>query len=206
MDLPEIADLWPAIDPVFRNVTLRAFCPEDANMAMELSRDPYVPATGTLPFNATPDQAQQWIQRQQPGTQLAQASPSPSSTTAKDAARDPLVCGCASCTPVARRSATVLPRRSEAGVLRLMHSVLSHPSPGHFPSCIARSSTSSHGTRTPSGQRSEPGISEKACSGPTRKFPVSDATCCCTPTFATESGITLGVHARAMTSQPRPGA
>lgn len=65
MDLPELSALWPAVDPAFGNVTLRAFCPEDATMAMELSRDPYVPTTGTLPLNATPDQAQQWIQRQQ---------------------------------------------------------------------------------------------------------------------------------------------
>ncbi len=65
MDLPEIADRWPVINPAFGNVTLRVFRPEDAGMAMELSRDPYVPTTGTLPLNATPDQAQQWIRRQQ---------------------------------------------------------------------------------------------------------------------------------------------
>lgn len=34
-------------------------------MAMELSEDPYVPKTGTLPARATAEQAQQWIQRQQ---------------------------------------------------------------------------------------------------------------------------------------------
>lgn len=33
-------------------------------MAMELSQDPYVPKTGTLPAHATAEQAQQWIQRQ----------------------------------------------------------------------------------------------------------------------------------------------
>ena len=65
MDVSEIADRWPAVAPAYGNVTLRAFRPEDASMAMDLSRDPYVPATGTLPLNATPDQAQQWIQRQQ---------------------------------------------------------------------------------------------------------------------------------------------
>jgi ribosomal-protein-alanine N-acetyltransferase len=65
MDLPEIAGPWPAINPAYGNVTLRAFRPEDANMAMDLSRDPYVPTTGTLPFSATPHQAQQWIHRQQ---------------------------------------------------------------------------------------------------------------------------------------------
>lgn len=65
MNLPELTDLWPAIDPAFGNVTLRAFRPEDAPMAMELSRDPYVPAMGTLPLNAADDQAQQWIHRQQ---------------------------------------------------------------------------------------------------------------------------------------------
>ncbi|MFC3299357.1 GNAT family N-acetyltransferase [Arthrobacter agilis] len=65
MDLPEIADRWPATDPAHGSVTLRAFRPDDAGMARDLSRDPYVPATGTLPLNATPAQAQQWIRRQQ---------------------------------------------------------------------------------------------------------------------------------------------
>lgn len=65
MDLPDLTDLWPAVDPVCGSVTLRAFRPEDAPMAMELSQDPYVPTTGTLPLNATPDQAQHWIHRQQ---------------------------------------------------------------------------------------------------------------------------------------------
>jgi ribosomal-protein-alanine N-acetyltransferase len=65
MDLPQIADRWPAVAPAFGNVTLRAFRPEDARMAVDLSRDPYVPATGTLSLNATADQAQEWIRRQQ---------------------------------------------------------------------------------------------------------------------------------------------
>lgn len=65
MELPKIADRWPAVDPAFGNVTLRAFRPEDAGMAVDLSRDPYVSATGTLPLNATADQAQKWIRRQQ---------------------------------------------------------------------------------------------------------------------------------------------
>lgn len=65
MDVPELTDLWPAVDPAFGNVILRAFIPEDAPMAMELSRDPYVPTTGTLPFDATREQAQEWILRQQ---------------------------------------------------------------------------------------------------------------------------------------------
>ncbi|MHA7207789.1 GNAT family N-acetyltransferase [Arthrobacter sp. MDT1-65] len=65
MDLPEIANRWPAVAPTHGKVTLRAFRPDDAGMARELSRDPYVPATGTLPLNATPDQTQQWIRRQQ---------------------------------------------------------------------------------------------------------------------------------------------
>lgn len=34
-------------------------------MARELSQDPYVPKTGTLPRHATAEQAGQWIQRQQ---------------------------------------------------------------------------------------------------------------------------------------------
>ncbi|TKV26367.1 GNAT family N-acetyltransferase [Arthrobacter sp. NamB2] len=65
MELPEIADRRPAVDPAFGNVTLRAFRLEDAGMAVDLSRDPYVSATGTLTLNATADQAQKWIRRQQ---------------------------------------------------------------------------------------------------------------------------------------------
>jgi RimJ/RimL family protein N-acetyltransferase len=65
MNVPVIAHLWPAAGLVSGNVTLRSFRQDDIRMALELSQDPYIPAIGTLPLNATADQAQQWVQRQQ---------------------------------------------------------------------------------------------------------------------------------------------
>lgn len=206
MDVSEIADRWPAVTPTYGNVTLRAFRPEDASMAMDLSRDPYVPATGTLPLNATRDQAQQWMQRQQ--TRHTEGKGFSFAVVDNTEGR------CAGFTGL-------WVRELHAGRAQIGYSIapsfrgrhlasdalhVSHPSPGHFPSCIARSSTSSPGTQLLLGQRSEPGISARACSGPTRRFPASDATCCCTPTCEIKSEITLGAQERAIMSQPRPGA
>lgn len=64
---------WPDTDcmlvmttvpPTFGDVRLRAFEPRDADMVRELSTDPYVPLTGSLVENATPEQAIEWIGRQ----------------------------------------------------------------------------------------------------------------------------------------------
>ncbi|MFB9796569.1 GNAT family N-acetyltransferase [Arthrobacter citreus] len=55
---------WPAVDPRHGGVRLRPFRDDDAAMAMELSLDDYVPTIGTLPAEATPDQAVAWIERQ----------------------------------------------------------------------------------------------------------------------------------------------
>lgn len=56
---------WPAIPPQHGAVLLRAVRLDDVAMARELSTDPYVPMTGTLPLNATDDDAAAWVRRQQ---------------------------------------------------------------------------------------------------------------------------------------------
>jgi ribosomal-protein-alanine N-acetyltransferase len=55
---------WPAEPPSHGPVVLRAFQDEDAEVARELSTDPYVPLIGTLPAHATTQQAREWIARQ----------------------------------------------------------------------------------------------------------------------------------------------
>lgn len=65
MNVPATVRSWPADPPASGKVKLRQFRTSDADMAMELSQDPYVPKTGTLPAHASAEQAQQWIQRQQ---------------------------------------------------------------------------------------------------------------------------------------------
>lgn len=47
-----------------RPVLLRPFTVTDVAMLQELSTDPYVPLTGTLPLNADAKQARDWIERQ----------------------------------------------------------------------------------------------------------------------------------------------
>jgi ribosomal-protein-alanine N-acetyltransferase len=54
----------PTVAPTFGDVRLRAFEPRDAGMVRDLSTDPYVPPTGSLVADATPDQALEWIERQ----------------------------------------------------------------------------------------------------------------------------------------------
>ncbi len=61
MDLPlELPDECPTFD----GVRLRAFRDADVPMLLGLSRGPYVPATGSLPANATPEEALAYIERQ----------------------------------------------------------------------------------------------------------------------------------------------
>jgi len=45
-------------------VVLRRFSVRDVPMAQELSADPYVPLTGSLPANASRKEAQDWVDRQ----------------------------------------------------------------------------------------------------------------------------------------------
>src|SRR5699024_11362133 len=47
--------LWPSRAPAHGSVHLREVGPEDVAMARELSTDPYVPQTGSLPFTASND-------------------------------------------------------------------------------------------------------------------------------------------------------
>lgn len=56
---------WPSRLPAHGSVFLREVAPDDVGMARELSTDPYVPETGSLPFNASIDDACAWITRQQ---------------------------------------------------------------------------------------------------------------------------------------------
>lgn len=56
---------WPADAPTFGQVLLRAVEERDAAMARQLSTDPYVPQTGSLPGNATMQEASDWVARQQ---------------------------------------------------------------------------------------------------------------------------------------------
>lgn len=56
---------WPAAPPRYGRVHLRPVEIDDIEMAQELSTDPYVPQTGSLPFNASTEEARAWVQRQQ---------------------------------------------------------------------------------------------------------------------------------------------
>lgn len=56
---------WPDPQPSSGHVALRAVSDRDIVMAQELSTDPYVPQTGSLPFNASESQARDWVRRQQ---------------------------------------------------------------------------------------------------------------------------------------------
>jgi RimJ/RimL family protein N-acetyltransferase len=47
------------------SVVLRGFRLDDVAMAVELSTDPYVPLTGSLPAHADEHQAREWVARQQ---------------------------------------------------------------------------------------------------------------------------------------------
>ncbi|HCG56476.1 MULTISPECIES: GNAT family N-acetyltransferase [Brevibacterium] len=56
---------WPADSPTSGEVRLRAVEARDSAMARQLSTDPYVPQTGSLPGNASASEAGAWIARQQ---------------------------------------------------------------------------------------------------------------------------------------------
>jgi ribosomal-protein-alanine N-acetyltransferase len=55
---------WPSSPPAHGPVVLRACRAEDADVAAELSTDPYVPLIGTLPARAGEEEALDWITRQ----------------------------------------------------------------------------------------------------------------------------------------------
>ncbi|MBJ2119776.1 GNAT family N-acetyltransferase [Arthrobacter sp. MSA 4-2] len=64
MGVPLAIPEWPVDDPRHAGVLLRRFRDADAGMAVELSRDPYVPTTGTLPAHASLEEALAWLERQ----------------------------------------------------------------------------------------------------------------------------------------------
>ncbi|QDL74409.1 N-acetyltransferase [Streptomyces malaysiensis subsp. malaysiensis] len=56
--------MMPTAAPSFRDVRLRAFEERDVGMLMDLSTDAYVPKTGSLPGNASGQEALAYIERQ----------------------------------------------------------------------------------------------------------------------------------------------
>ncbi len=56
---------WPDAPPRHGGVLLRAVAQSDIAMARDLSTDPYVPLTGSLPENASESEAAAWVVRQQ---------------------------------------------------------------------------------------------------------------------------------------------
>ena len=60
MDLPS----WPIGVLAYGPVVLREFSEQDVPMAIELSTDPYVPLIGSLPANASRQEAREWVDRQ----------------------------------------------------------------------------------------------------------------------------------------------
>ena len=65
---------WPTGPVAHGPVMLRRFSARDVPMARELSTDPYVPFVGTLPANASREQASDWVDRQRGRWELAEAS------------------------------------------------------------------------------------------------------------------------------------
>jgi [ribosomal protein S5]-alanine N-acetyltransferase len=56
--------VMPSVLPAFGDVRLRAFSGRDVDMLLDLSTDPYVPKTGTLPGHASRREALAYIGRQ----------------------------------------------------------------------------------------------------------------------------------------------
>jgi RimJ/RimL family protein N-acetyltransferase len=55
---------WPTAHPAAGGVLLRPFTDDDVPMVLDLSTDPYVPLIGTLPRNATEEEALAYLERQ----------------------------------------------------------------------------------------------------------------------------------------------
>jgi [ribosomal protein S5]-alanine N-acetyltransferase len=56
--------VMPSAAPAFGDVRLRGFEERDVGMLMDLSTDPYLPKIGTLPGNASREEALAYIERQ----------------------------------------------------------------------------------------------------------------------------------------------
>lgn len=54
---------WPDRPPGYGPVVLREFADRDVQMAQELATDTYVPLIGSLPANASRQEAQDWVDR-----------------------------------------------------------------------------------------------------------------------------------------------
>ena len=61
---PGVLPPWPASSPAFGPVILREFAARDIPMVLELSTDQYVPRIGSLPANASEQEARAWVIRQ----------------------------------------------------------------------------------------------------------------------------------------------
>jgi [ribosomal protein S5]-alanine N-acetyltransferase len=55
---------WPTEPVAYGSVVLREFCAADLPMVQEMATDPYVPQIGTLPPNASRQEAQAYLDRQ----------------------------------------------------------------------------------------------------------------------------------------------
>ncbi|NOJ59457.1 GNAT family N-acetyltransferase [Arthrobacter sp. 260] len=55
---------WPSQDPVHGRIRLRRFIDQDADMAIELSQDDYIPRIGSLPHCSSPEEGLAWVHRQ----------------------------------------------------------------------------------------------------------------------------------------------
>jgi [ribosomal protein S5]-alanine N-acetyltransferase len=55
---------WPAEPVAYGPVVLRELSDLDVPMVQELSTDPYIPLIGSIPANASQQEAQDWIDRQ----------------------------------------------------------------------------------------------------------------------------------------------
>jgi hypothetical protein len=69
---------WPTWPLTYGPVVLREFSDRDVTMLMELSNDPYVPLIGSLPADASQQEAHEYIDRQRGRLELiAVCRPSP---------------------------------------------------------------------------------------------------------------------------------
>lgn len=63
-DAPPVLPPWPEPLPTYGRVLLRPVDDRDVSVARDLSRDPAVPLTSSLPPEATIDEARAWVRRQ----------------------------------------------------------------------------------------------------------------------------------------------
>lgn len=64
LEIPGETWIWPSDPPRSGDVLLRAFRDEDADAVVSLARDPYIPTIGSIPFQASREEAADWIAAQ----------------------------------------------------------------------------------------------------------------------------------------------